>query len=218
MKRKISFIMAMLLMVTLMVACGNSQTSNGEGDNTSTQLNDENKVNQVTDNDNVVSESQEADEPEFTIINLGDNITTDFLEMTIESASEAQELKPTDTSSVYSYMPDKDAETYFYLTGNMKNVSGDTYSVEDMCATFCFDDKYNYTAYIAADNGGNDFYGDSVKPFGSVKYYLYSSIPDELINSYSTCVVKFGFHDNFEHDYKDDFNVYEHIYKITLTK
>ena len=138
--------------------------------------------------------------------------------MTIKKASTSQELKPTDTSSVYSYMPDKDNETYFYVTGNMKNVGGDSYSVEDMNIQMTFDDKYNYTGYIAADDGGNDFYGDYVKPFGSVKYYMYASVPDELINSYSTCKIQFGFHDNFRHDYKTDFSLYEYCYEINLTK
>ena len=165
-----------------------------------------------------MTDERDEGSKEFIQVNFGDSIKTDFVEMTIERASIAQELKPTDTSGVYSYMSDKENETYFYITGSMKNIGGDSYSVEEMNIQMTFDGKYNYSGHIAADDGGNDFYGDTVKPLGSVKYYMYALVPDELIESYSTCVVRFAFHDNFKHDYHSDFNLYEHCYTITLSK
>ena len=190
-----------------------SSSTAGTGSNSSSDV-----VNKVGDANRPASSEADKPDTQFAKVNFGDTITTDFTEMTIDTAETAQELLPSDTSGVYSYIPDQDGETYFYLLGTIKNTAGDSYSVEDMNIVISFDNKYNYTGYIAADDGGNDFYGDYVKPFGSVKYYMYASVPDELINSYTTCTIRFGFHENFQHDYKTDFSVYEYCYEIDLTK
>lgn len=225
--KKASLIILSTMLCLNLIACGSSDTKNTPNeDNTdsSNAVNSESKssntVNKVdnSDSSNNSDTIENKNEATFSQVNLGDSITTDFVEMTVEKAETAQELHPTDTSSVYSYMPDENGETYFYLFGAIKNISGDSYDVEDMNIVMTFDGKYNYTGYIAADDGGNDFYGNYVKPLVSVKYYMYASVPDELISSYSTCTVKFGFHENFDHDYETDFNGYEYCYSIDLTK
>ena len=228
MKKSVAVLLAMSLGLSL-AACASSNASTNEAESkaseasaeaentvetTQTESTVQNQMSETTAEEEV----QEEQAIEFETVHFGDSIITDFVEMTVESMDTSQELKPTDTSSVYSYMSDQDGETYFYVTGTMKNTSGDSYSVEDMNIQMTFDGKYNYTGYIAADDGGNDFYGDYVKPFGSVKYYMYASIPDELISSYSTCVIKFAFHDNFMHDINTDFSTYEHCYTIAVTK
>ena len=174
--------------------------------------------NVVHDDSTGKSGNDTTDTTSFTNLNFGDQITLNFVEMTIKGAATSQELYPTDTSGVYSYYSDKENETYFYIYGTIKNVGGNSYSVEDMNVLLTFDGKYNYRGYVAADDGGNDFYGDTVKPFGQVKVYIYASIPDELINSYTTCTVKFAFHDEFKHDYATDFAKYAYCYKVDLVK
>lgn len=137
-------------------------------------------------------------------VNFGETITNDTLEIVIDTASTSQEIKPSDTSSVYSYIADKDGETYFFLTGNLKNIAGTDYDVDELNLDFCFDEKYNYTGRVLIDVGENDFYNTNVKPLQTVKYYMYASIPDEMINSYSTCTIQFA--------------VKENAYEITVTK
>lgn len=112
-------------------------------------------------------------------------------------------------------MSDKENEKYFYLKGTLKNISGDSYDSEDIVAQITFDDKYNYNAYLKADDGGNDFYGHVVKPFGVVTYYIYASVPNELIEIYSTCTIKFGFKENFSGSYYDDFDECDYLYQIS---
>lgn len=176
-----------------------------------------NKVkSENTENSNEIKEN--TNDIEFTTVNYGDTITTDFVSMIIDSVSSSQVLYPSDTSGVYSYMPDEEGETYFYLTGNLKNTSGESYDVEDIYATMTFDNRYTYTAYLKADDGGNDFYGNYVKPLKSIKYYIYSSVPDELIESYSTCKIRFAFKNNFMHEYKSDFKIYDYRYELDVSK
>lgn len=177
-----------------------------------------NSANKVQELNNSDENTKAKDNIEFKSVNYGDTISNDFVSMTIEKSSISEELYPTNTSSVYSYIPNKDNEQYFYLTGNIKNISGDTYNVENIYATMTFDDKYNYKASLKADDGGNNFYGNNVKPLGNVKYYLYVSVPNELIESYSNCLIRFGFKENFERDYSNDFSLYNYRYEINVSR
>lgn len=241
MKRAVSFVLAALLCVAL-CACGSTGGQN-QGDSGAleakiaeyetkiseleTQLAEaeqkvaqlESQINTVSDNPSVIpEETPDSGSDGFVKLNLGDSVDLDFLEMTVGSASWSDELKPTDTSGVYSYMSDVENETYFWLTGTMKNISGNSYNVEDIVAEIVFDSKYTYNAYLKADDGGNDFYGYNVKPLASVKYYIYASVPDELIDMYSTVTVKFGFKENFSGSYFDEFDECDYLYIVELTR
>ena len=222
--KKTALLMLSIVICLFFGGCGNFNVENTANDANEDIIENSNTVNHVTDSDDLddsedLDEHDNTQEASFTKVNLGDSITTDFVEMTVEKAETSDAIKPTDTSSVYSYKPEQDNETYFYLVGNIKNISGDSYDVEEMNIVMTFDGKYNYTGYIAADDGGNDFYGNYVKPLSSVKYYMYASVPDELIATYSKCTVKFGFHENFENtSFVTEFNECEYCYSIDLTK
>lgn len=203
----------------------------GCGDNSDTaeleakvkQLEEENaqlreQVNTVGDSTNKNINTNQQSNSGFKKLNLGSKETLDFLEMTCDSASWTDEIKPTDVSSVYSYKPDNDGESYFWLSGTMKNISGSAYSVENIVAELVFDDKYTYTASLIADDGGNDFYGYYVDPLSSVKYYIYSSIPDEMKDTYSKCEIRFGFAENFSGSYYDEFEECDYLYSVTVSK
>lgn len=208
--KKITTLILAFSMCASLCACGISGNNKVSSDN-STLV--ENKVDE-----NISSESSNIETKNFQNVNIGENISLDFVEMTFDKVSSSQELKPTDTSGVYSYFKDKENEQYFYLSGTMKNIGGEKYDVENVVAEIIFDDKYTYTAIIAADDGGNDFYGEYVKPFGSVKYYLYSSVPDELLSQYSSVTFKLGFKQNFSGSNYDDFEECDYLYQLNATK
>lgn len=136
-------------------------------------------------------------------ISIGDTIILDFVEFSLEESGIADKILPEDTNGVYSYIGDNENEQHFYITGILKNASGNTYDVENIYAQFVFDEKYTYSGRLSACDWGNDFYGENVKPLGTVKYYIHSSIPDELINTYSKCTVTFGFENEFANYYPD---------------
>lgn len=217
MERKVITLMCVCSCM-IMVACGDSSTISEAN---SVQENSEKStsfVNQDFEQQNQALEGNGKEELKFEICNFGDMITTDFVEFTIETASILENLYPTDTSSSYSYIEGKDGEHFFCLIGTIKNIGGNAYDVKDMRIEMMFDNKYTYTGYVAADDGGRNFYGNNVKPLSTIKYYIYSSIPDELINSYSTCIIKFAFKENFEHELFTDFSLYDYRYQIELEK
>lgn len=128
---------------------------------------------------------------------LGDMISLDFVEMSIEEINISDELYPPVTAGGYTYQSDIVNEKFFCLTGVLKNLSESSYDIQHMYAEMKFDNKYTYTAYIQASAWDNHLSGEYVKPLGEVKYYIHSSVPDELIDSFSTCTISFGFNDDF---------------------
>ena len=140
------------------------------------------------------------------------------MEITIDEVNSSDTILPTDTSKGYSYKADVEKEKYFYISGTLKNLSGDSYDVEHIFAQMVFDDKYTYSGQMAACAWTSNFYGEYVKPLGSVKFYIFSSIPDELIDTYSQCTVSFGFQNNFDGTMflsKDDC---DYLYTLTATR
>lgn len=230
--RRMGKFLALMLIAGSVTACGNSGDSakiaeleaqiaelqaqlNQQGETAETDVAEETAENKVVENE--VTEEPETGGT-FQEINYGDTIELDFVIMNVLDASVSDEVKPKDTSGVYSYMSDKDGEKYFYLKIDMENVSGDAYGVDDMVINFIFDDKYNYSGYVKACDGGNDFYGDYLDPFDTTTAYLMASIPDKLIDSYSKCAVQFGFKDDFSGSYYDDMEECKYLYQLNMTK
>ena len=147
---------------------------------------------------------------------LGDTIALDFVEMTLEELYVSDTILPTDTDSSYSYIGDVENEQHFCITGTLKNLSGNSYNVEYIYAEMVFDDKYTYSAQLSACAWTDNFYGESVKPLGTVKYYIHASIPDELINSWSTCTIMFGFQNDFGGSLFVDKEDCDYLYALEL--
>lgn len=234
MKKKIIATLLTSCIALACIGCGDNKSENSNSSNsqqstvidqptsTPTEQPTDAPINQVDDTATNTIDTEPTAAPTeeplvYETINFGEMIALDFVEWTVDSAACTQEIFPTDTSSVYSYMPDQENEQYWYITGTIKNISAETYNVEYIAAELCFDDKYKYDAYLIADDGGRDFYGQTVKPFGSVKYYIYASVPDELIGMYTTCTVKFAFEDNFD-NYRPDFDECKYFYQVTVSK
>ena len=88
-----------------------------------------------------------------------------------------------------------------------------------MFVEMVFDDTYRYSASVTADEGG-DFsyiYAD-LKPLKSEKFYIHSSIPDELAEQYKKVTVHFGFAENFDGEYNIQENECDYLYSVTVTR
>lgn len=135
------------------------------------------------------------------VVHIGDTIETDYFSMTLESQDSGTEIRSgTSQYGGYTYYTSENGDPYFFVYGTLKNLGGNPVDIRNIYVQFCFDGKYNYKGSVdgVADNS-NRFIVD-VSPLASVNYYMYTSVPQELIDSYTTCSVRIGFTENF--DYK----------------
>ena len=146
---------------------------------------------------------------------IGDNINEEFLEMTIEGVVEEQEIEPSNTGDGwYSYYTDEEGETYVVIYGTMKNLAGNDFELAGGTdIDFCFDEKYNYYGWIEVEENDGTGFDSWLKPLASRNYIIYASVPDELIDMYSTCTVTFRCSENIE--WSSD---YAYTYEITFDK
>lgn len=147
-------------------------------------------------------------------LGIGDTISEEFLEMTIDGAVVEQEIEPSNTSDGwYSYYSDQEDETYVVVYGTMKNLAGNDFElIGGTSIEFCFDDKYTYYGSIEVEENDGSGFDSWLKPLASRNYIIYASVPDELIDMYSSCTVNFQCSENIE--WSSD---YEYSYDIIFT-
>lgn len=170
------------------------------------------------------NESEKEPEITFETVNAGDKITTDDIEMTIDAAAENKKIEnPNATGYFVRYMDAGENETYIYFSGTIKNVGTQAISFDEMRVDVLIDDKFEYSGHITAqdrDDGDISSLGTYLRPFESTVYYIYVSVPDELISSYKTCKFDFGFKKEFVRysPVLDDWDDCEYRYTITIAK
>ncbi len=167
-----------LLMLLYASGCGN-QSQNG---NSSSNDDDSAFVIKIsTDKTPTTSKNKEIKQ-----ISLNEKITTDILEMTIEEIGEAKKIQSTDIS----YWKTEDGETFFYAKGTIKNTYKEAFERFSIPGEIIADDKYTYSIRI---NFAGSVGMTKLEPLKSSTFYLMAEFPDELINTYKECKIRFGF-------------------------
>lgn len=132
----------------------------------------------------------------FTFLRIGDSITLDFVEITLDTASWSDTIPPADTRGQQTYLPDTDGETYLWLCGTLKNSAERDYNADGIVAEFLFG-GHTYDAHLIATDNSTGSLGKNVCSLSTVKYYIYTSIPNEIKERYSSCHLLFGFSEEF---------------------
>lgn len=136
-----------------------------------------------------------------TVVKMGDTIETDYFSMSLEGYDSDTEIRSGSSQyGTYSYYKSDNGDPFFYVYGALKNLGGKPVDVRNIYVQFCFDGKYNYKGTVDGFSGDHSDFIRDVSPLASVNYYMYASVPQELINSFTTCTVRVGFTRNF--DYK----------------
>ena len=203
MKAKVLLLAVIALMCILLVACGEAAPKN-ENNDTAEKTEAVDKQSE-TENPNKVDDGKKETEPEKdegivpVKVNLNKEFENDFMKVTFTSMYTAYDLLPTDTSSYYSYYEGTEGSHFFVLEGTFKNVGTFAEGPDNSVAKIVFDDKYEYKAeiYNEQDNRLNSIY--AVDPFQSVRLVIAASVPDELLNQYSTVYFLCGLTDSFSY-------------------
>lgn len=175
-------ILAMALMAIMVMSlggCGNSSNNAASG----------------TNSENTVSESVSEEGISYSVYEMEDTITDEYLEWSFEKIWNSFDLLPSDTSKFYTYYEGTEGMRYFYLQGNLKNVGTREVEINGIKVKCIFDDKYEYTGTMYTDDGnGLDVY-ETVAPFESKIFYMACQVPDELLETYETVTFQWGYED-----------------------
>lgn len=144
---------------------------------------DDNSSNDIKNN--TKKEEKEPEKVEKKM-NLNQTVTIgDVMELTLESSEWVEEIKPSNTSGLYSYYENKDGEKYFVIKGKAKNIAGENLDIQYVNESqIIINDKYTANVTIEAEEtDGTSFYGD-IKPLQTLNIIAYASISDE---AYDIC-------------------------------
>lgn len=118
--------------------------------------------------------------PKDGIIVFGETVTIgDIIEFTVDSCAWEQEILPSNTSGTYSYKGDENDETYLVLRGRFTNLSGESYSIEDIHESeLLINGKYNFTVRLDGEDPDGAGFSEDTKPLQTVNFVIYASVSD----------------------------------------
>lgn len=102
--------------------------------------------------------SQETPQPSVKTILIGDKIETEDFEFTLNNVELTYELKPQNTSSVYTSYSAPDGKVYIHVDGSYYNKAKKDICIRDLFVpTADYDSGYTYRGFAVVDKDDNDF-------------------------------------------------------------
>ena len=182
-------VLALLLAINALLAtagCGNNKT-----DGT------------VSTTPETVTE-QQAEAPkkvEAEPVAVGNQITVDFAEITINEAAIADDIKQSIKSGNITYTtgPNPSADTEFvYIRGTLKNTSTSSINNPQIVGTVKFGEySYDLKGLDIIESDGSSAY--EIAPLIDYTYTLYAEVPNALLESNPTCTMNFAFNESFDY-------------------
>lgn len=157
-------------------------------------------------------------------IPFGSPIENDYVYLHLNKTGTASEIRSgTGNYGYYHFYTSDNGDPYFYLEGTFKNLGGTPVNIWNVYITFTFDDKYTYKGDMDGFVQGKDDFVHHISPLSTVGCYVYAPVPREILSSYSTCVVRIGFTEDFNYKTVDmhnlpKFDVCDDVYTITLSR
>lgn len=137
------------------------------------------------------------------VISVGDTISLDFVEMTIEEAGIEDDIQRSITTGNVTRITGpkpEDGKQFLYIKGTIKNLDTDGLPVFDFFTGKFVVDGYNFE--VSANDcdiiTAEGQMLSTIDPLTTGSYIIYASIPDELVNSHTDTSFSFGFYDLFD--------------------
>lgn len=159
-----------------------------------------------------------------TVLTIGDRIETDYVSLTLDEYNSDQEIRSgLSQYGGYRYYTSDNGDPYIYLYGTFKNLGSVPVDIRNIYVQFCFDGRYNYKGTVVGLSSDNYGFINDVAPLSSVNYYMYAAVPQELIDTFTTCDVCIGFTKNFDYKVIDvndlpQFNYCDDIFHVDISK
>ena len=168
MKRMISIILAVLLFFGLLPV-----GARAEGDETA------------------AAEETAAPAAEEAPAYLVEPQTLGFVEFSLSKADLYRKIKVSNY-----YYEATEGKQFLFLSGQIRNTFNSSYSLGKIAGECLVDDTYSFSLNALMAEGGS--LKTTVDPFGNGTFYLFAELPDELAESMTSAVIRFGFNENFE--------------------
>lgn len=123
-----------------------------------------------------------------TALSIGDTVSDNSLELTIENLYYSTTIYPPKMNGYYHYYEAESGKTYLILKATVKNLKGSDLKYDAIAGVSCvYNDKYNYSAFcIFEEDGGSDLNGYpgqySISPLDSGVCYYLLEVPAEVQN------------------------------------
>jgi len=102
---------------------------------------------------------QKSDDGRYTKLSIGDKISTDSYDFRLNNVELTYEVKPSNTSSVYTSYTADSGKIYVHIDGNYYNSSKRDACIRDLpVATVYYDDGYTYNGFAIVDRDDNSFF------------------------------------------------------------
>lgn len=143
-------------------------------------------------------------EPE-TII-LGDKVTTDAYEFTLNKVELSYDVMPDSPPSYYTHYPAESGQVYIYINASVKNLKQQSIECDEIYSvTANYDDGYTYRGFnIVTDTDGDFTYANitSVAPLQTLGVHCLIDCPEEVESSDKPLLLTIKFKDGSEYLYK----------------
>ena len=206
-KRILATILAITMIFGLafvLTGCG------GEATPDAPTANDDAPPTNIVDN----VEPEEPEEVEATPITLGETITLEFVEFTIERAEWTERIEPPNAGR--ASIRGNEGYIFLALHGRAANTSTDLFDLSEMNIDLVINDQLSYRGSFRLVTPGGDGFTSrgGTPPLSERGFVLYFRVPNNARELFEEGRVTFGFQDNFVwmgiHDRPD------HVFTLTV--
>lgn len=159
----------------------------------------EEKSEKIEKNEKITSAKDDTKpisaEAAVQVISAGEKITTDKFDFTLNKVEITYEIKPENTSGVYSCYTAENGKVYVHIDGNYYNKSAKDVYIRDLFTpTAEYDNGYNYNGFVAVDDDNRfDWVSSYIActPLETCHYHGIIECPEVVGNTEVALKVKF---------------------------
>lgn len=132
-------------------------------------------------------------------LEINDKIELDYCTMTLDDVGIDKEIRTGSSQyGAFFYQESENGDPFYYIHGTFKNTGNKPVDIQHIAVQFCFDGEHKYCGEVdGVSSGCTDFITD-VAPLSTVEYYIYTAVPQELLDKFTICQIQMGFTKNFD--------------------
>ena len=138
-------------------------------------------------------------------ISIGETVTTDDFEFTLNKVKLSYNVEPDNPPSYYSYYAAEDGQVYIYINASVKNLSKHDIQCDDIYSvTADYDNGYTYQGFnIITDTDGDFTYANInvINPLQTLGVHCLVDCPEEIETSEKPLFITVKFRDGSEYLY-----------------